>query len=171
MITTNMKRTTFGTIASIMAAFLISITLPGLTAVANGQSEKNQELRSFDCSNSSLYGKYAVIGHGFAPTGPPPAPAGPFGTVSLLTIDGVGGLTNKVTRSISGNISRGIDTGSYSIDADCTGTMTLITPTAPFPLTFDVVISDLRGAKWADEFYFVATSPGGTIIATAKRLR
>lgn len=152
----------------------LTLALAFIAFAANGtlaQGPEKSEIRPFVCTNASLYGQYAVIGHGTAPAGPPPTPAGPFATVSLMTIDGLGALTNKVTRSIAGNISRGTDTGSYTINSDCTGTMTLVTPTAPFPLTFDVVISDIRGIEWADEFYFIATSPGGTIAASAKRLR
>lgn len=171
MITNFMKKTPNRRLVANFVTFLFSIMLLGWPAMASGLSERRPVNPSLICSNASLYGRYAVIGHGFAPTGPPPAVPGPFATVSLFTIDGAGGLTNQVTRSISGAISRGIDTGFYEIGADCTGTLTLITPTAPFPLTFDVVISELSGAKLANEFYFIATSPGGTITATAKRLR
>lgn len=143
------------------------------TAQAQEESQSGPTMSNqrFRCSNETLAGRYAVIGDGFVSGGPPPAPLVPFATVSLMTMDGDGNLSNDVTRSINGQISRGVDYGTYTVNADCTGTMTISTPTAPFPLTFDIVVANLRGAQRDSEFYFIATNPGGAVASTAKRIK
>lgn len=128
-----------------------------------------QSHRNFVCSNATLQGRFAVIGNGFA--APPPNPLLPFATVSLMTMDGAGNVTNKVTRSNNGQISRGLDSGTYNVNSDCTGTITIVTPNPPFQLTFDLVIADLQGAAQGKEFYFIATTPGGAVTASAKRIQ
>ncbi|HSI87744.1 MAG TPA: hypothetical protein VK918_01730 [Pyrinomonadaceae bacterium] len=121
------------------------------------------------CDNGILNGDFAVIGTGFA--APPSMAPLPFATISKMTLDGMGNLTNKVTRSNNGTISRGVDVGTYNIDSDCTGTITIVTPNPPFQLTFDVVISQMLGARRATEFVFIATTPGGVVAASAKQVR
>ena len=49
--------------------------------------------RRFNCGNATLEGRYAVIGGGFIPGGPPPAPLVPDAHMSLMTLDGAGNLT------------------------------------------------------------------------------
>lgn len=85
----------------------------------------------------------------------------------MMTLDGAGNLTNKVTRSNNGQISRGIDSGTYTINADCTGTITISTPNPPFQLTFDLVVAQKHG----EEFYFIATTSGGAVTTRAKRIQ
>ena len=78
----------------------------------------------------------------------------PFATVSLMTLDGSGALSNDVTVSRNGVIFRNIDPGTYHIDEDCTGSMTINIVQPPFQLNFDLVIAD-KG----NEFYAIATTP------------
>lgn len=176
--TINLKRTTITAVGGLM---LIALLTAGIftagnrlpfTSTAQAQAETEftllQTPRSFICSNATLKGKYATIGDGFA--APPPNPLLPFATVTLMTMDGAGSLTNKVTRSNNGQISRGVDSGTYNINADCTGTITIMTPNPPFQLTFDLVVADLEGAQ-GKEFYYIATTPGGAVTASAKRIQ
>jgi hypothetical protein len=177
--TINLKRAIIITVGGLM---LIGLLAAGIFTTGNqinfirpaqAQAENDPIIlppqRNFICSNATLKGRYATIGDGFA--APPPNPLLPFATVTLMTMDGVGNLTNKVTRSNNGNISRGIDSGTYNVNSDCTGTITIITPNPPFQLTFDLVIADLQGAAQGKEFYFIATTPGGAVTSTAKRMQ
>ncbi len=176
----NLKRiaaTTFGGLLffSLLAAGIsIAGSLTGINTVAHAQTEKESENErashgaSNRCGIESLMGSYAAIGDGFA--APPPNTPVPFATVNLMTFDGSGNLTNKVTRSNNGSISRAVDSGTYTVNADCTGTMTITTPNPPFQLTFDLVIADLRWGQ-GREFYFIATTPGGAVTASAKRIQ
>ncbi len=120
------------------------------------------------CGNSALQGTYGALGWGFA--APPGQTPLPFAQIGLLSFDGIGGVTNKVTRSNNGIISRGNDVGSYTINPDCTGTITILTPNPPFQLTFDLVIADLQGPKIANEFYYIATTPGGVVVSSARKV-
>lgn len=118
----------------------------------------------FRCSNRTIKGRYAVQGNGWVPNGPPGSPMVPFANVSLMTLDGLGGLVNDITVSRNGQISQNVDNGTYSIGENCTGTMTVSIPTPPFQLTFDLVVS--RGGR---EFLFIATTPS-VVTHEAKRL-
>ncbi len=126
--------------------------------------------RPFRCSNATLAGSYAVMGSGFVPNGPPSVPMVPFANMSLMTLDGAGNLSNKVTVSRNGEIIRNVDPGIYSVNADCTGTMTINLFNPTFQLTFDLVVAEFQGAARGKEFYFIATS-GGVVTHTAKRIQ
>lgn len=126
---------------------------------------KAQEAKGFSCTNATLSGRYALRGDGFVPGGPPPAPMVPFGVVSLMSLDGSGSLSNDVTVSRNGAISRNVDPGTYTVNEDCTGTMTIIISEPPFQLTFDLVVAD--GGK---EFDLIATTPSVVTIG-ARQLR
>lgn len=178
--TINLKRTISTTIGGLLlvgmtaAGIFFTGDLTPLQPRVEAQEEGQPESEAFSrekrvrCGNATLEGRYAVIGNGFA--APPPNPLLPFATISLMTLDGYGHLSNKVTRSNNGQISRSVDSGTYSVNADCTGTITVAVPNPPFQLTFDLVVSDLQG--WhGKEFYFIATTPGGAITTTAKRIQ
>lgn len=95
------------------------------------------------CSNETLRGDYGFTVSGMRPS----APGGPLETiigVALTTFDGHGNLTQ--TDNIHGSLS-GFPTpdrpgtGTYSVNADCTGTMTLTNSGAP-QLTLHIVVVD-----------------------------
>ncbi len=106
----------------------------------------------FICSNATLNGRFATRGSGFAPANPmdPASPLVPFANVSLMTFDGEGGLTNAAVNSGNGTIVPVNNTGTYELNADCTGTMTIAAPVGV--LTFYLVVAD-RGT----EFFMIST--------------
>ncbi|MGI9167480.1 MAG: hypothetical protein ACR2G5_14065 [Pyrinomonadaceae bacterium] len=169
-----MKGTVTGTVCGVA---LISLLVAGIAATGNkaglsrtvqAQEETQSDAgdsRRFRCSNDTLAGRYAIRGDGFVPDGPPPAPMVPFATVSIMTLDGSGSLSNAVTVSRNGVISSNIDSGTYTVNADCTGKMTINIPAPPFQLTFDLAIAD-KGK----EFYFISTTPS-VVTHSAKRLQ
>jgi len=80
------------------------------------------------CSNATLKGDYGFTVTGTTPTGPPPAPVEQFLGLALTHFDGAGGLTQPVGvshGSISGDSDNATGSGTYSLNADCSGTMTL----------------------------------------------
>lgn len=121
--------------------------------------------RHFRCSNATLTGRYATRGDGFVPGGPPPAPFVPFATVSMMTFDGYGHLSNDVTTSTNGAINSSVNPGTYTVDADCTGSMTITIPAPPFQLSFNLVIADS-----GEEFNLIATTPS-VVTVGGKRLQ
>jgi hypothetical protein len=95
------------------------------------------------CTNAGLEGSF-----GFTITGTrPSAPGGPVETivgVAMTNFDGYGNLTqtDNIHGSISGLVTPNRPgTGTYTINPDCTGTMTLMNAGAP-PLTLAIVLVD-----------------------------
>lgn len=167
-----MKRTVAGTVCGVaflsllVAGIFTTGNKGGLTHTALAQEDTQSDAhefpssRRFRCSNATLSGRYATRGDGFIPSGPPPAPLVPFATVSLMTLDGSGNLTNAVTTSTNGVINSSINSGTYTVNRDCTGKMTIMIPAPPFQLTFDLVVAD-KGK----EFYSIATTPSVVTVA------
>jgi hypothetical protein len=124
----------------------------------------------FNCTNATLRGNYAIIGGGFVPGGAPPAPLVPFANVSLMTLDGAGNFSDRITFSANGQIVQTVQFGTYTVNADCTGKMIRFLPEPPFQLAFDLVVSAAHGGDEGTEFYSIGTTPGGVNTSTAKRI-
>src|SRR5579862_4198840 len=75
------------------------------------------------CANASLVGSYGIALDGSAF----PATGGPIfqKSIGLLTADGQGLLRATLTTSVNGAVTPTAYTGSYSVQANCTGSMTL----------------------------------------------
>jgi hypothetical protein len=97
------------TIAAI-AALVLSITPP---AKAGDKG----------CSTAALRGTFSR--HDTGTVLAPAAAAGPFALVGTFTFDGNGGVTGAATSSQNGNIGQGTQTGTYTVNSDCTGTITV----------------------------------------------
>jgi hypothetical protein len=81
-----------------------------------------------------------------------------------LTFDGAGSLTDKATANNNGTVISEINPGTYTLNEDCTGTLTVMVPFPPYQLTHNLFIAD-KG----NEFYLVTTSR--TVVTLAgKRL-
>lgn len=158
-------------IATVAVRWVVFISLLALVLFTNGshvglpRAVKAQEAKGFRCTDATLSGRYALRGDGFVPGGPPPAPMVPFAVVSLMTLDGSGSLSNDVTVSRNGVITRNVDPGTYTVNENCKGTMTINISEPPFQLNFDIVVAD--GGK---EFDLIATTPSVVTIG-AKQLR
>lgn len=95
------------------------------------------------CTNATLEGNFGFTVTGMRPSGP----GGPVEVIvgtAMTHFDGNGNLTQ--TDNIHGSIT-GVaapdrkGTGTYTVNNDCSGTMTLINSGAP-PLTLSIVIVD-----------------------------
>jgi hypothetical protein len=115
------------------------------------------------CSNATLRGSYAQTGSGVITA--PPDQAGPFANVGTLTFDGNGGLTGALVVSSNGSSSQATETGTYTVNSDCTGTYTV--QIAPFGITSQASFAiDTNG----DELEIIVTDPGSVITCVAKKL-
>ncbi len=99
------------------------------------------------CSNATLRGSYGFTISGTRPTGPPPAPLEAFIGVAITNFDGQGNLTQTYGTShgsINGDSSNDTGSGTYSINEDCSGTMTLnfTGKTPPVSLKLWIVVVD-----------------------------
>lgn len=114
------------------------------------------------CSNESMRGTFSYTGTGFITA--PPAFAGPFVEVGTQTFNGFGGTTATATLSQNGNIIQITVTGSYSVNPDCTGTLTL--QVAPLGITVHVFLVIDEGSGG---FQGIETDSGLTITRLAHR--
>ena len=114
------------------------------------------------CSNADLKGTWAYTGTGSIVA--PPQAAGPFAEVGTQTFDGRGATTYTATLSGNGNIVPVTATGTYTVNPDCTGTMTVLV--APFGATVHIffVIDNLN-----TEFRAIETEVGFVITRIARR--
>ena len=80
------------------------------------------------CSNATLKGTYAYTSQGFTEVTSDISPAGfvPSAQTGLIVFDGKGGITSGTftvaTTTADGGSQRGTFTGTYSVNANCTGT-------------------------------------------------
>ena len=155
-----------------VVAGLVAAVAGSLMLMSAGQAQSEaappEPQRQVKCSEATLTGAYAVRGDGYL-QGPSGDALLPWAIVSLMRLDGAGGLSNKVSASFNGRIQQNTVVGSYTVSPDCTGTITVVLPGPPFQLHFDLVVADARGS--GDEFYFISTDAGTAITHTARRIR
>lgn len=129
-----------------MAAFLTLAVAATPAAWANDR-----------CSDATLSGTYADQDTGTI------VGVGPFAGVNVDSFDGRGHLTIRGVSSVNGSVSPGTSTGTYQVNADCTGTYTVKDSSGD---TFDAffVISDN-----GNQLRIVITDPGTVINCVARR--
>jgi len=149
------------------------------------------QLSMAQCSNASVIGPYGFKLAGFSPAqggaafcriviigelGPTtPAVARPnvvnpnqlpgtLAVVGLMVANGSGRLTDITSSSsIDGQITRFYTyTGSYTVNPDCTGSLTMYSGTSGQPVNYDFVI-----AKGGAELFLVGTDSGLAVTGTA----
>jgi len=93
------------------------------------------------CSNASLQGSFGFTSVGTLLALPAPF-AGPFAEVGRQTFDGDGGTDATATLSANGNIVRATVHGTYAVNPDCTGSMTLFVLPFGSTVNLDFVVDD-----------------------------
>jgi hypothetical protein len=164
-----MARRTRSVVAGLVVAVVGCLTLMAVAQAQHAMPSTDAHER-VTCSEAIVRGSYAVRGDGYL-QGPTPGALLPWAIVSLMKLDGTGGLSNKVSASFNGRIQQNTVLGNYTVNADCTGTITVTLPGPPFQLNFDLVVADARGSGAGDEFYFISTDVGTALTHTAKRIR
>jgi hypothetical protein len=154
-----------------LVAFSVNTAYVGATPsreVSVMTDTDDPKLTSIRCSNETLSGSYAVKGDGMVTVGPPPMV--PFAVVSLMTMDGAGNLTDKATVSVNGQTGSTLNSGTYNIGPDCTGTLTINIPNPPFVLNSTVVLSEIEPGRAAKGFYFIGNNTGSLVTHVATRV-
>ena len=120
--------------AALVSVFLTVFVLGLLPSVQAG-AEKAEG------SNASLRGSF-----GFTSTGTllalPPGFAGAFGEIGRQTFDGNGNTDATATLSANGHLNHVTFEGTYDVNEDCTGSMTLFVSPLAVTVTLDFVIDD-----------------------------
>ena len=116
----------------------------GLSTLAVAASTHSRE-----CSNASLRGAYGFQTSGII------VPVGtPRGNIGRWVFDGAGKFTNAVTVNDNGTIIPVTDAGTYTVNADCTGT---IVPDSGGSL--EIVLVD-----GGNEFHLLRTDPPNWVM-------
>lgn len=155
----NLKSTFTASKAILVTAIVIitaMVSLPGRAA-----AEVDGPRRA--CGNHTLRGDYGLVGSGVRGLGPGASEL--FATISMVTYDGQGGFTAVgVSHGATTGVRAGVPvTGTYFVNADCTGGQTTNIPGVP-PLEDAFVIVD-NGR----EVRTVVTSPVTTIATASLR--
>ena len=125
----------------------VALLLAGSMVCAQSVLAQEESAKVKECSNATLWGSFGYTSTGTLLDSYVPAPyAGPFGEVGRETFDGKGHTSAAALTSSNGNIQPVTIEGTYTVNPDCTGTMTV--KVSPFESTVhaDFVIDD-NGAE------------------------
>jgi hypothetical protein len=121
--------------------------------------------RASSCSDSTISGTYAFTLHGtiFLPNGSTLLVDG----IAKQTYDGKGNMTQIDAVATNGLLTPGwrSGTGTYSVDSDCTGTLTIMVPGMP-DLHLQFIV-----AQSGNTIHQVVIDPGIATTAEGERLR
>ena len=138
----------------------LSNTAKGMTIVAvfalaltAGPTAKAADL---GCSNATLRGTYSDQDTGTI------VGVGPFAGVNVDSFNGKGSITISGMSSVNGSVGAGVETGTYQVNPDCTGTYTVTGGGSTYDAFF---VMDLAG----NELQIVITNPGTVINCVARR--
>jgi uncharacterized protein YdeI (BOF family) len=115
------------------------------------------------CSNATLKGTFAYTITGS--TSAPPPFGGPIAGVGKQTADGNGHVSGTQTVSVNGNILRQTYTGTYTVNPDCTGSITLVVDIPPGLVTHSDFVIDDDG----NETRAVQADAGSVVTIIARR--
>lgn len=143
---------------------LVPLCLAALPSLAESDEDRG------GCSIATLKGNFGLHGSGTRPV-PPSMVSETHSTLALRRYDGKGGLKSWpiVSQGQVSGVSEGNgepQTGSYEVNADCTGKvdLRLITPAGPVILSARFIIVN-RGM----EIIEVPTTPGNIAFARLQR--
>ena len=111
-------------------------TLFVLGVVPRAQADEHK-----GCSNASLRGSFGFTNTGTNLALPPPF-AGPIAQIGRQTFDGRGTTDGAATLSANGNIRNVAFDGTYAVNPDCTGSMSLFVLPIGSTVNLDFVIDD-----------------------------
>jgi hypothetical protein len=137
-----MKRSTIAKTFAIAAIAAVALSIaPAARAADKG------------CSYVSLMGTFSRRDTGTVLA--PAAAAGSIAVVGTFTFDGNGGVTGASYSSQNGNIGHATQTGTYTVNPDCTGTITVQISPGGYSAHYNFVIDD---SGW--EFQYICTDSG-----------
>jgi hypothetical protein len=121
---------------------LCGLLASGASAMAQSATAESHQGH---CSNRTLFSEYGCSTQGVLLNIPGLPPEATFVGVTTSTFDGKGNFTGTEHVVVNGSpFNPGFTTnsGTYSVNPDCTGTAVLNTPNSPVPLNLFFVIVD-----------------------------
>jgi hypothetical protein len=131
---------------------MLAVSVPrGVAAQGKGQGQA--------CSNATLQGDYGFLVGGTRGAGPGLTES--FVGTGVRTYDGHGNFTHidSTHGQLTGAARDREASGTYEVNANCTGTAIMIVPGVPFPIETSFVIVD-RGRELDD----AVMSPGPNLV-------
>jgi hypothetical protein len=116
------------------------------------------------CSLRTLHGSYGAAADGLVTTGPPPVNISatiPIAVMAVQTYDGAGNFSGSNTTNLGGLVFTSTASGTYTVNADCTGSATSNLSSGEV-IHFSFVIVD-----HARQILSVGTDPGVVSFARA----
>jgi hypothetical protein len=114
------------------------LLVSGVSAVAAGSDDQH-----CSCSNRTLSGDYGSTAQGVLLPNPGMPPELPFTSIGVTHFDGKGNFTG-VEHTVVNGTAQEVDwtpnSGTYTVNSNCTGTLVLKTPNSPIQLTLFFVI-------------------------------
>jgi hypothetical protein len=117
---------------TIVFAMCVAVSIP----ISNGRAIAHSKVEK-TCSVASMKGIF-----GFSLTGTNVAYNVPFAFVGRATADGLGNFSAKGTQSRGGKILEGVLEGTYTVAADCTGSVSFKFGADPNPGGLNFVLVD-----------------------------
>lgn len=108
------------------------------------------------CGAQTLRGAYTYSADGFVTDTPGQPPFTPIAEAGVYIFDGAGGASTANTLSFGGVIIPRTDTATYSVQTNCTGSVSLA-----HGVTFNFAVS-----RSGSEIRFVVASPGVSVMGT-----
>ena len=145
-----MKRSTIAKIFSIAAVAALAVAIaPAAKATDRG------------CTNASIKGTFAFQASGTVLDSPPVL----LDVLFAQTFDGNGGLTSTGVQSHNGNILQLTQTGTYTVNPDCSGNYTAQVGPIGITVHFTFLIADS-----GNELKVLSTDANTVLAGTARRL-
>jgi hypothetical protein len=141
----------------VSAAMLTALALDRHASVipqARAQSPADNADARCPRGNAVLHGAYMSRGGGTV------VGVGPITFQGTVYLDGKGGVTNPYTASFAGTIVRVVAPGTYTVESDCTGTMTL----------GGVDHLDIRISPDGSRIDYIKTDAGSIVSGSATRM-
>ncbi len=118
------------------------------------------------CSLRTLHGRYGGAANALVTTGPPPVSISatiPIAVLAVQTFDGTGNFSTSNTTNLGGLVFTSTGSGTYAVNADCTGSVT-------FSLDGEVIHSSFVIVDHGKQLLSVSTDPGVVASATATKI-
>lgn len=136
-----MKRTLIALLVVGILGSLVALTPAGKKTVSFVPVAHAQD-QNGGCSLASLSGSYAVDRQGTVVAQLPglPAPPAPLGEVAVAHVNGAGSFFGSATVNIGGVVLNAPFTGTYTVQSDCTGTVTVNVPSVGLTIHEAIVV-------------------------------
>lgn len=147
-----MKRLIIGTTLAIISCVIFLSLAPAARAQDEG-----------GCSTATVAGKWGFTTNGTV------VGIGPRASLGILTLDGAGNLRNgKATASLNGSVTDEAFSGTYSVNPDCTGKLSIqifdLSGNKLLSATLDLVFDE--NARHLRAIFTSALLPNGAALGT-----